>query len=307
MPVIAAVGIAAGLIEASAVVTGIAYVAAGLYVAGKATGNADLVKLGDVAGLVAGGMGIYDSFSEAANLANTAATASQSFPVDESLAGTAADVAAPTTTGMFNNASQSFPVDDAASFSSPAAADAVGSPAATTVGEPAAATVGEAAPVTNPTAPDASALPGTPDAAPTTTTPPPLSTTPNPPGSGPVDPNAPVAPWSPPPQGNGMLTTDANANIPMPTGVGADPSMIDKAKAWWGTLSEAEKLMVGNFVAKGFGSIGDFVGPKADLVKAQAGMATANTALTSQQTANISQPISKLPASQYTFTPKSGG
>lgn len=87
---------------------------------------------------------------------------------------------------------------------------------------------------------------------------------------------------------------------PMPD----DPGLFGKAKKFWDGLDDKGKLSVSQFVAKGFGAVSDFVGPKSELTKAQAGLANTNSQIGQAQLANISQTAAKIAPQSYTFTPR---
>jgi hypothetical protein len=291
MPLIAAVAIAAGAIEVSAVVAGLTYASAGLYVVGKATGNSDLLKLSAVAGLAAGATGLYEGLSGVAGAAEAADGASG---VDPLIGGTNADVTLSGAQGMAEqgSAAMTSPVPDPSSGIEAMGASNVAAPNTGIINRaldagPAQSAAGAGAAAGADTAavdPSASGIIGRAQ----------IGADPSPVVMQQADMD--VHAFSPASGSEFQMPTDVK--------VAADPGALSKARTWWGSLNNSEKLAASQFVAKGLGSIGDFVGPKADLVKAQAGLNGANTAVLQQQLANNAKPASVIPKTSYNYVPR---
>lgn len=309
MPLVAAAAIVTGLVEVSAVVAGLTYASAGLYAVGKVTRNDTLMKLSAVTGLAAAGVGLYDGLSSASTLAGGGAEGADAAggaadAVDSGVTKLAADGA--------DSAAQTFPVAQPATDTLAAAGQPGGSIPldADLAGAPNAANPAMSGPATDigglPTAAVQASADSTTQAANnltgSTSAQPQVTGMINQPAQSPLDLSA------KPTVDSVAFKPDAAANpfdgTNMPSSASSDPSMLGKAKQWWSTLTPTEKLMAGNFVAKGLGSIEDFVGPKAEALKAQAGLNTAQTGLINQQTANMNQPAMKIPKMTYTYTPR---
>lgn len=315
MPLIAVAAVYLGAIEVSAVVAGLIYASGALYVAGKVTGNDNLLKLSQITGLAAGAAGIYEGLAGAAVEGMGAEGGSVLADSDGVAAGLADGVDAGTlatpslgeatgnaatgeiTFGGTGGAGTGAGLGDAVSGAADAGSiinptgngitgDAGGISQASTTGS---SEIGNtdvtANNLTGDTSMQASQQTGIINQAMPSTT-----------------------------EQNMMNQADAmGGTAPQPiTGnsfndmpafkPGADPGLMGTARSWWNGLSNNEKLMAGNFIAKGLGSIEDFVGPKADLTKAQAGLANSQAGLTAQQTANINQKASVIPNMTYTYT-----
>lgn len=320
MPVIPALLIAAGAIEVSAVVAGLVYASAGLYVVGKATGNNTLLKLSAVAGLAAGGVGLVEGLSAGAGALTGAEGGAEAGAAE--FAGAGADAA----TGV-EGAAAADGATGATTYSVPDPSAGVQTINGAGAGTGATGAVDAS---TLPTgigaAPDATNAFGvTPPTAQTTTagltdtgalqaqTPPSTATTANnltgntqaatAQPSSLINPTQ-AAPAEPLTQ-SGIINGNAAGTDHLPSGdlfSGAteDKGMLGNAKAWFDKQTPSDKLAISNFVAKGLGAITDFIGPKAELMKAQAGMYGANTALTQQQVANMKQPIPTVQKMNYT-------
>lgn len=314
MPIIAAAAIVTGLVEVSAVVAGLTYASAGLYAVGKVTHNDTLMKLSAVTGLAAAGVGLYEGLTSASTLAGGGAEGAD-------VAGGATDAADGGVTKLAadgaDSAAQTFPVAQPATDTLAAAAQPGSVPLDADL---AGAQNAAANPAMNGPATDIAAAP-TADNADTTS----QAT------------NSLTGNTSTQPQVTGMInqpaqsspldlsakpTVDSVAFKPsssggifdgssMPPTTSTDPSVISRAREFWSSLSPTEKLVAGNFLMKSGEAVENFVGPKAEMMKAQAGLANAqaklsaaNTGIINQQTANIQQPAMKIPKMTYTYTPR---